>query len=682
MLRFLSQRTGIRKALLWGFVVVLVLGLGIVFVAPNNSVLGSYAPLGSSTVVASVDGYAITLSELRNQLKVYGMNPQNNPMGRPEQEPAVEYLYPQYGKQAIDTLVNARLVRREADRYNIGATTKEMQDRITSMFIGPDGKWIGTPAYQVRLRQQGLSVESFEREIADSIVEEKLRNFLTSAVTVSDREIEEDYRRTNTTMTPTHVLVAPKPGAVPPASEEELRSFFETNRDRFRITVPQRKIAYLFVDQEAVGRTIEVPDEELRKEYDADPGRFVSAVHPAQIVLRVADPKQDGEVRGRAQEVANQARDNADFAELARTTSEDKATGAQGGDVGWIERASVPAGDPRERLFSMSVGQTSAPIKVGDSYVVYKVLERRERPFEEAREELLASARTRRAYSRGIEVAQQAEQKLRDVKDPQRAAEETNASLGAPVVTVRETPYVQPGDQLPDIGSNPQFDEAVSGLENIGDVGSVVGITGGFAVPVLADKREPHDASFEEVRDRVASVHREERAKAAARATAESLASAATPDELISRAKAAGLSPATQGNFKAGTALPELYASDLFDSVLLGLPANSVSKTPLELPNGFLVLAQGELKAPDMGEPFAQQRDSIRERLLATQRGQLYTEYMGNLRKKLEESGDIQIYQSTLDRAFDLGDEDVDEGVPTLPPVGVPKPSAVMPFRL
>jgi peptidyl-prolyl cis-trans isomerase D len=682
MLRFLSQRTGMKKFVLWAFIGVLVLGLGVVFAVPSNvPVLGSFAPLGSSTVVASVDGYPVTLSELRNQIKVFSRNAQSMQSAMPpSQDPDVEFLYPQYGKTAIETLVNARLVRREADRFNLGATKEEMQERITTMFIGPDGKWIGTPAYQVRLRQMGLTVEAFERDVADGIVEAKLRNLLTAGVMVSDRDIEDDYRRTNTTMTPTYVLVPVRPDTVPAPTDEELRAFFDQNRERFRITQPQRKITYLFVDQEAVSRTLQISDEELRGEFD--PANFVSAVRVAQVVLNVSSPDQEAAVRQRADEIANRIRGGEDFAEVARATSEDAATKAQGGDAGFVERASIAKGDPRERLFTMEVNQTSAPIKVGNTYVVYKVLERRERTFEEAREELLATARSRRGYGRGIEVAQQAEQKLRETKDPQRVANEMNASLDTPAVTVRETPYVQPGDAVPEIGSNPQFQEETTKLENVGDVGTVVGITNGFAVPMLADKREPHDASFEEVRDRVAAVWREDRAKQATRDSARQLAASATPEALMAAARAQGLAPKTQPNWKAGMALPERTASDLIDNALLGLAANTVAKEPLEMPDGFLVLGQGERKEPDMGEPFNQQRDSIRERLLSTKRNQVFSAYMMGLRKKLEESGDIVIYQETIDRAFEIEtDLPIDDDVPTSPPVGLPSPGAALPVR-
>lgn len=685
MLRFFSQRKGLTKVVLWCFIGVLVLSLGIVFALPEGrSMLGSIGPISSSTAVASVDGYTITVADMRNQIMMYASSQQQDTGGPPKDAIA---LYPQFGKQALDALINQRLVQRECDRLGIDVSTKEMQDRITPMFRGRNGEWIGTPAYQARLRSLGLTVEGFEKSLANDIRQEKLQNLMTAGIAVSDAEVEEDYRRTNTTMKPTYALVTPKVDAVADGTPEELRAFFDANREQFRVTVSQRKITYVFISQDALGRTMPVSDEELRPDYD--PKKFTSAVRVSQIVFKIAAPDLEASVRTKAEGIANRARGMGeqgaeDFAELAKGNSEDPTTAANGGDAGWIEKATLTAGDPRERLFQIEAGQTTAPIKVGSTYVVFKVTERRERSFEEAREELLPSARARKSYAKGVELAQQVETKLRVSKDPAAVAAEINGATGAasdaPVAIVKETPFAQPGDAIPEIGSNPQFEAEVGDLQNVGDVGSPVGITGGFAVPMLAEKRDPRVPEFEEVQDRVASQYKLDKARQVARQLAESLTTAASPADLIARGKAAGFEPKTQENYKAGNALPEMAASALLDSALLALPANSVSKTVVEMPNGFIVLAMNERTEPDMGEAFNMQKDQTRTRLLNDRRSTFFTDAMIAMRKKLEEEKKIDVYQDTIDSAFDIGAEmdldafDTDQGMPGMPPVGAPQP--------
>lgn len=689
MLRFFRQRKGLTKIVLWCFIGLLVLSLGIVFALPEGrTMLGSLGPISSSTTIADVDGYRITVADLRNQIMMYSSSQQQGSGG---QSRDVNALYPQYGKQALDALINQRLVQRECDRLGIDVSTRELQDRITPMFRGANGEWIGTPAYQARLRGIGLTVEGFEKSLANDIRQEKLQSLMTSGISISDAEVEEEYRRTNTTMKPTYVLVTPKLDAVAAGTPEELRAFFDANSEKFRVTVPQRKMTYVFVSQDALGRTMQVSDDELRPDYD--PKKFTSAVHVSKIVFKIASKSLEASVRTKAEGIANRARGTGeapaeDFAELAKGNSEDAATAASGGDAGWLEKSAVPAGDPRERLFTMEAGQTTAPIKVADTFVIFKVTERRERSFEEAREELLPSARARKSYAKGVELAQQVETKLRASKDPAAVAAEINSAEGAPadapIAIVRETPFAQPGDTIPEIGSNPQFEAEIADLQNVGDIGSPVGITGGFAVPMLADKRDPRVPEFDEVQDRVATAFRTDRARQVARQTAESLTAATSPTELIAKAKAAGFDAKTQENYKAGNTLPEMTASDLLDGVLLGLPANSVSKSVVEMPNGFVVLAVNDRIEPDMGEAFNTQKEPIRNRLESTRRNQFYTDAMLSMRKKLEEDKKIVIYQDTIDSAFDIGAEmdldafGTDGGVPGMPPAGAP-PQMPMP---
>jgi hypothetical protein len=81
-----------------------------------------------------------------------------------------------------------------------------------------------------------------------------------------------------------------------------------------------------------------------------------------------------------------------------------------------------------------------------------------------------------------------------------------------------------------------------------------------------------------------------------------------------------------------------------------------------------------------MGEAFNQQRDSIRERLLATKKAQLYSGYIKNRVDQLKESGEIAVRQEVIERAFifgsDFDEEDAEPTVPSLPPAGTPRPPA------
>jgi peptidyl-prolyl cis-trans isomerase D len=105
---------------------------------------------------------------------------------------------------------------------------------------------------------------------------------------------------------------------------------------------------------------------------------------------------------------------------------------------------------------------------------------------------LLVSLRNRRGYTIAQKIAQKAEERLKQTKDAQKVAQELAAEANMNAADmVRETPFVKAGDDVPNIGSSQQFEEAIAPLTNANDVGERTGIKNGFAVPLLVDKRDP-----------------------------------------------------------------------------------------------------------------------------------------------------------------------------------------------
>ena len=79
---------------------------------------------------------------------------------------------------------------------------------------------------------------------------------------------------------------------------------------------------------------------------------------------------------------------------------------------------------------------------------------------------------------------------------------------------VKETAYIKQGDDVPNIGVSPQFEEGVAPLENPNDVGEKTPIQNGFAIPMLVDKKDPRDATYDEVKAQIVDVVKLEKARA------------------------------------------------------------------------------------------------------------------------------------------------------------------------
>jgi peptidyl-prolyl cis-trans isomerase SurA len=114
----------------------------------------------------------------------------------------------------------------------------------------------------------------------------------------------------------------------------------------------------------------------------------VQQTHVRHILLRARDGLSESEARERLQRLRDRVAGGADFAELARTNSED-ASASKGGDLGW-----VAAGDtvPEfERVMNaLKDREVSQPIQTPFGWHLLQVLERRSDELSEDRKKLAA----------------------------------------------------------------------------------------------------------------------------------------------------------------------------------------------------------------------------------------------------------------------------------------------------
>jgi len=148
---------------------------------------------------------------------------------------------------------------------------------------------------------------------------------------------------------------------------------------------------------------IEVDDAEVRKYYDENPDAFreEEQVKASHILINAAESATDEEKQKaleRAREAARLARaKDADFAALAREHSEGPS-GPGGGDLGYFGKGKMVK-PFEDASFAMKVGEVSDPVQTRFGYHVIKVTDRkagREIPFEEVKDQLVASLRNQK----------------------------------------------------------------------------------------------------------------------------------------------------------------------------------------------------------------------------------------------------------------------------------------------
>ncbi|MEJ7711319.1 MAG: peptidyl-prolyl cis-trans isomerase [Pyrinomonadaceae bacterium] len=339
-----------------------------------------------------------------------------------------------------------------------------------------------------------------------------------------------------------------------------------------------------------------------------------------------------------------------EFAELARGNSEDPATAKNGGIIDGVVRKNInKPDDPLQTTLTMTEGAISEPIKYGNSYYILRRGESVPKSFADARQELLVSLRNRRSYAVAAQLAARIADRLKESKDVAQVAGEfaAEANTGAEEM-IRETPFVKPGDTVPEIGSSPQFEEAVKPLANPSDVGERVSIKGGFAVPLLVAKKDPGIPDFEDVREQVIERVRQEQARAKLEQTAREVINGAPgPSGLKAASERLGLTTEILNDYKLGSPLGEAGSSSALDEAILNLKAGEISREPIKVSDNWVVVGATKRTDADLAE-FAKQSDSLTETMLETRRSQVYEDYISGIQQRMMAEGKIEIHESAL----------------------------------
>ena len=140
---------------------------------------------------------------------------------------------------------------------------------------------------------------------------------------------------------------------------------------------------------------VTITDEDVRARYD-EMGRrsaSVSKVHLKHVLIGLPQKpteKQVADAKKIAAEVIEAAKGGKPFAELASQYSNDQATKGSGGDLGWIERGSLPT-EWEVIVFSMDKGEVRGPISGPSGLHVFYVEDLKKsdlKPFKELKEQL------------------------------------------------------------------------------------------------------------------------------------------------------------------------------------------------------------------------------------------------------------------------------------------------------
>jgi peptidyl-prolyl cis-trans isomerase D len=333
--------------------------------------VGSFRDRGAGRV-ASVNGDPIMVEEfnetynrLVEQIKQRYGNRLNDEM--------LKML--QVKKQAMDQLIEKRLLLTEAKRLNFIVSDEELSSTIKAIPSFQDNGNFDNRRYRAVLAQNRLTPESFEVKQREFILMDKVRSLVSDSVKVSDAEVEDSYQWKNSQIRIDYVLFDPSLISDIRLSEDEMKAYFDAHKDTYK-TEPKRKAVYLQFTPEMYHSKVTLTDSEIKDYFEANPGEFdmPKTVEASHILIKIpqdAKPELVEKAMEKALSILKKAKEGKDFSELAKQYSDDPG-GKNGGHLGAFKRDAMvePFG---EKAFSMNPGEISDPIRTQFGFHIIKV---------------------------------------------------------------------------------------------------------------------------------------------------------------------------------------------------------------------------------------------------------------------------------------------------------------------
>ncbi|MDI3326018.1 SurA N-terminal domain-containing protein [Pontibacterium granulatum] len=295
-------------------------------------------------------------------------------------------------KMVLDGLIEQAVLTQAADSQGL-----IFSDRMIDQLL------VNTPSFQIDgafdraqfeavLRNAGLTPMMYRDLVRkEKLVEQMRTGYLLSAFALDselDSVVALDQQKRDLSY---FTLNADKVAAEIEISDDEARGFYDANRGNYK-TEEQVVIEYLLLDKVKMLDEVEVSDDEVQQQYQALAENFEGQEErkASHILIEISDERSADDAEAKAAAIAQRIAAGEDFAELAKTESDDLGSAESGGDLGYNAKGLfVP--EFEDALFAMEKGQVSEPVLTDFGYHIIKLvdIQTTEPPsFEEAQNDI------------------------------------------------------------------------------------------------------------------------------------------------------------------------------------------------------------------------------------------------------------------------------------------------------
>lgn len=364
-----------------------------------------------SVEVATVGGQRISQQEFNRALRDRQEAIQRLTGGRasPELLDSAELRF-----DVLESLIRKQLLLNRAYRSGMTISDQQLDKVIAELPVFQrDGKFSEQVAEQF-MKSQGMKASTFRARLRDDLMLQHMddafgeTSFAPRTVIDLLARISEQQREVSAfTIAPDKFTAQVKLDA------DAAKKYYESNPGEFRVP-EQVRVEYVTLTLDSLTSQIAIDPAEVRKYYDEHRGQFETkqerqASHILIAVEAAASAEEKQKARARAEELYQQLKQKPDrFGELAKQYSQDPGSAANGGDLGYFGRGTMPK-PFEDAAFGMKAGEISAPVETQYGFHIIRlagIKGGQGRSFEEARSQIESELKRQRAGRKFAEVAE------------------------------------------------------------------------------------------------------------------------------------------------------------------------------------------------------------------------------------------------------------------------------------
>lgn len=541
--------------------------------------------------------------------------------------------------RALNQLIESKLMLAEARRLNFRVSELEVADAIGKIEVFQAGGVFDSRRYEYILDQNRITTEQFETQHKESLLINKVRSFIVNNLTVSDVEAVEWYKWQNVSVDLEFVLFNPVNYKNIEAKDIEIETYYEKNKSPYKKEA-EVKARYVFFDPAPHQSAIGVQDDELQDYYDTHKEEFytpktVEARHILVKASQNADAEAVEKAKTKALDILKKAREDNDFAEVAKQYSEGP-TKVKGGYLGAFKYEDMvkPFSD---KAFSMNAGEISDPVRTQFGWHIIKVEKVNEAStvsFDKAKQQIQKKITAEKAQSLAYDAAEAVYEDSFEGDDLINSASMRNLQVQTTDFFTRRSPIK--GIQNPS-----KFASAAFNLELM-EISEIQELDGGYYILQVIEKTPEKIAELNEVRDKVKTdlinEKKEEKAREDAKAFLEALQTGAS---ITTESAKYNLIPESTGFFTRNGTIPKIgYERAVTEVVFKLSKEKSLPEMPVKGQKGYYVIRFKTRKTPSENG-FEKEKEAIKQNLLQQKTFRTLNAWLAQLRN----NSDINIQE-------------------------------------